>query len=141
MNKILTILIFFSTTLTCCSQIYDFSVCQQYNEANILNSNEYTLIVITSAGCGYCDLALRQLNHYQGLKNINVIIYDKGRPEDTKRLYGKYFDKYLFVNGNTCDLFSDDYFPTYYLFKGRKKIWKRKGYYENTLDKVVKIVQ
>lgn len=105
------------------------------SQIDIDKNKKADLVLISGVGCGYCERALKQLEDLDR-ESTNIIVYEIGSKVHIEKMHSKYFSKYAFIEADSCDMFDDIYFPTYYLFIDGKQIWKRKGFYENTVDVV-----
>mgnify|MGYP002708380906 CR=1 FL=1 len=99
-----------------------------------LDESDYTLVIVSGAGCGYCELAMKQLMQYKNREKINIIIYEFGTIEAIRNLHSKYFNDFIFVEANTCKYYSNKIFPLYFLYYKNKLIWKQTKYKTNTLE-------
>ncbi|MGX1024839.1 hypothetical protein [Psychroflexus sp. MBR-150] len=115
--------------------------CEKINQDhNKNNYGKYKLVMISGAGCGYCDIALEKMYKNKLYSKINVIILEYGKTSYITKIHGKYFDNFDFFNAEECDIkwVNDDFFPKFYLYENNKLIWKRKGWYNNNIIKLKK---
>ncbi|WP_196890990.1 hypothetical protein [Aureivirga marina] len=136
MKKTILLLLIFLIFISCSHKnINVLNSCSYISENDKFNSQkEYTLILISGYGCGYCNLALKQLDEINE-DNLQIIIYEFGSEEDILKGHGEFVEKYTFINTDECNLFKitdANYFPEYRLYKEGERIWKRTGYYKDT---------
>ncbi|MDP6922162.1 MAG: hypothetical protein QGH06_04225 [Lutibacter sp.] len=117
---------------------------------NTINSSKYKkkddrvfkLLIISGAGCGYCDITLESIYKNKLSNKINVVVVEFGNEEYINKIHGKYFEEFKFINGSKCKIkgIDDDFFPLLYLYKNEKLVWKRKGWYKSNIKKIEKAI-
>jgi len=100
-------------------------------DVSINNNKDYKLIMVSGAGCGYCDIALKNLLKFKKNTNkINITIYEFGGKKRIVNMYksSKYFEKFVFINAEKekFNKFNANFLPFFYLYKNGKLIWKEK---------------
>ncbi|MCF6214479.1 MAG: hypothetical protein L3J45_10700 [Flavobacteriaceae bacterium] len=122
----------------------DFNIVNQ--DVSISNNKDYKLIMVSGAGCGYCDIALKNLLKLKKqATNINITIYEFGGIKRIANMYkgSDYFKNFVFINAEKENIlkFNANFLPFFYLYKNGKLIWKEKGIGKNTIDKIFKKVE
>ena len=110
-------------------QLPDFSSCPIVNpEYHSDKNTNYTLVVVSGAGCGYCTRALNYLLDLDTLHNLKIIIYDFGEFGEIENFHLKFFGNFTFIQADLCSAYRNNLtLPTFFLYKDSKLIWKYKG--------------
>jgi hypothetical protein len=111
----------------------DLSECPIINPEYYSEENtNYTLVVVSGAGCGYCARALNYLLDLDTLMDLEIIIYEFGPIEKIEKMHSKYFKNYLFIQGDSCSAYNPKMLlPTFFLYLDSKLVWKHKGQENN----------
>ena len=92
------------------------------------------MVVVSSAICGYSEIALNELSKSEELEDINIIVYEFYSNHSSEK---KFLDFY-FIDAEKCNIsqYTDDFFPMFYLYKYNKLIWKKKGWHKKNIKKI-----
>jgi thioredoxin-related protein len=135
------------TKLLLALSVLFLSGCAPYKKAHYyscgledIESNSYKLIIISAAGCGWCDIALRELQEVASCKNLDVFVFDFISKNDSIRdeKYSKYKTEYTIINKTKCDgLDAVKVFPQFLLFdSNNKRIFYSKGWNKTIVQKI-----
>ena len=115
----------------------------KYDTLEVLNSKEYltqekeyTLIMTSGLGCGYCNSAMKALQKFKHSNQLKIVIAEFGNAITIKRYHARFFDSYLFLNPKDGSVFSNRFFPIFKLYKGAELIWAYEGYREGHISKI-----
>jgi thioredoxin-related protein len=109
----------------------------KHNSLIIDKTKEYKLIIISDSGCGYCKIAYEKIKDLTSKIQIIILDYEENnRTEITK------YNEYNFIYAkNITEIKNQDFFPKLFLYnKDNKLIWKKKGWFDNNLNKIKKKV-
>ncbi len=118
-----------------CFNVYSqdvYAIIKKTLKTEIVKENK--LIIISSSGCGYCQIALREIKLFSDELDIIVIEYgDKVKRNELKLKYN-----YTFLDGKELtELGSQDFFPKFFLYnKYDKLIWKKEGWFNKNIIKI-----
>lgn len=118
-----------------------FGNCTRYNYDRFFHCVELTenlpvsnLVILSDNNCGYCKVALSELEHFKYNTSVKINILEFGT-ENMEELQVKY-PQYNFINPESCNYKNQkpDFFPQFYLFnKNNELIWSKKGWFSQNL--------
>ena len=121
-----------------------FGNCTRYNFDRIFHCVELTqnipiinLVVLSDNNCGYCKIALSELEHFKNNSKIKINIVEFGT-ENIEALKERYA-QYNFISSTSCEYKTPkpDFFPQFFLFdKNNELIWSKKGWFSRNLIEI-----
>ena len=127
------------------------NVLPKYDYCDIINAetyqlkvqNEFKLIIISVAGCGYCSIALDHILKKNIAYEVEVIVLEFGEIEVVEKLYANYFSDFKIINAKGCKIkgIKERFFPRFRLYQNDKLLWKNKGWKNDIPQKILHSVK
>ena len=103
------------------------------------NTQVNNLVVLSDKNCGYCKIALSELQFFRNNNKIKINVIEFGNG-DTEKLI-KTYPEYNFIDPNKCNYNGKkpDFFPQFLLInKSNKLVWSKKGWFAQNLKDIEK---
>ena len=135
------LVLIFTVQIVYAQDLPDISICKTINSEQTIQNKEYTIVLISKAGCNYSTEAIDELTLLADIDNLSIIIFEFGDLSTIKFLHEDFFEYFPFVHADDYTFYENNFSPTVYLYKNSELVYDFEGWGRRSLRKLEKKIK